>query len=75
MSTDSHRLKHTKDGYWECKRDGAQRASVRAKTKAEAESQGREISRNQHTEFIVYGLDGKIQRRDSHGNDPYPPKN
>lgn len=35
---------------------------------------GRGISRNQGTEFIIHGLDGKIQRSDSHGNDPCPPK-
>ncbi|WP_338587823.1 DUF2188 domain-containing protein [Paenibacillus sp. Y5S-9] len=28
----------------------------------------------QKTELIIHGKDGKIQSKDSHGNDPYPPK-
>ena len=35
---------------------------------------GRKISQNQGTEFYIHGKDGKIQNKDSHGNDPYPPK-
>lgn len=31
-------------------------------------------ARNQGTEFYIHGKDGKIQNKDSHGNDPYPPK-
>ena len=50
------------------------RASAHVDTKVEAEKIGREISKNQGMEFIVHGLDGKIQHSDSHGNDPCPPK-
>jgi hypothetical protein len=74
MPRDTHNLVHNHDGGWDIKRGGGQRASVHANTKAEAEKAGREISRNQGTEFIIHGLDGKIQRSDSHGNDPCPPK-
>ena len=59
---------------WAVKRGGASRASKLFDTKKEAEQTGREISRNQKTEFVIHGKDGKIQRSDSHGNDPYPPK-
>ena len=59
---------------WAVKRGGASRASKLFDTKKEAEQAGREISRNQKTEFVIHGKDGKIQRSDSHGNDPYPPK-
>jgi len=34
----------------------------------------REISKNQGTELVIHDKKGKIQRKDSHGNDPYPPK-
>ena len=34
---------------------------------------GRQISQNQKTEFVFQGKDGKIQRKDSRGGDPYPP--
>ncbi|HEY0004937.1 MAG TPA: DUF2188 domain-containing protein [Pyrinomonadaceae bacterium] len=41
---------------------------------AEARKVGRESSRNQHTEFVIHGKYGVIQRSDSHGGDPNPPK-
>ena len=56
------------------KRDGAQRASNICGTKKEAVSVAREISRNQGTELQIHKENGQIQRRDSHGRDPYPPR-
>ena len=61
-------------GGWDGKRSGAQRASVHGETKADVERRTREISRNQGAELVIHGKDGKIQRSDSHGNDPCPPK-
>lgn len=69
MARDTHRVMPHKDG-WQVKRDGDQRASRVAPTKAEAERKGREISRNQETEFQVHNRDGKIGSSDSYGNDP-----
>lgn len=40
---------------WQVKRDGGERASHVADTKAEAERLGRTISRNQETELQVHG--------------------
>lgn len=71
---DTHRVMPHKDGGWQVKRDGDSRASHRAETKSEAEKLGREISRNQHTELQIHGKDMQIQRSDSHGNDPNPPR-
>lgn len=70
MARDTHRVMPHKAGGWQVKRDGGKRASHRTDTKAEAEKLGREISRNQGTEFTIHGADGSIQRSDSHGNDP-----
>ena len=50
------------------------RASVVTDTQKEAINLGREISRNQRGELFIHGVDGKIRARDSHGNDPYPPR-
>lgn len=69
-----HHLVPNRSGGWDVKRSGSKRASSHAATKAEAEQIGREISRNQGTEFVIHGLNGRIQRSDSRGNDPYPPK-
>ena len=56
------------------KRGGAGRASGHYDTKKEAVDAGRKISQSQKTEFVIHGLNGKIQSADSHGNDPHPPK-
>jgi len=74
MARDTHRVMPHPKGGWQVKRDGDQRASHRAETKAAAETLGRQISENQGTELQVHGRDGSIQRSDSHGNDPSPPK-
>lgn len=70
----SHRVVPHPKGGWDVKKDGASRASAHFHKKQDAVDRGREISKNQGTEFHIHGKDGKIQRRDSYGNDPYPPK-
>ncbi|PSJ23563.1 hypothetical protein CVH10_01480 [Halomonas sp. ND22Bw] len=35
---------------------------------------GRQVSRNQGSEFIPHRKDGTIQNPDSHGGDPNPPR-
>ena len=74
MSRDEHHVVHNPNGGWDVKRSNARRASIQTETKAEAVKVGRQISRNQRTEFIIHGMNGRIQNPDSHGNDPYPPK-
>jgi hypothetical protein len=74
MPRKEHHLVPNPDGGWDVKRNGAEKASVHADTKAEAEKYGREISRNQKTEFIIHDKNGKIQNSDSHGKDPNPPQ-
>jgi hypothetical protein len=59
---------------WQVKREGAQRASGTYDTQAEAESVGREIARNNNSEFYLHNREGVIRERDSYGNDPFPPK-
>lgn len=70
----SHHVLPNPGGGWDVKRGGASRASTHHDTKREAIERGREISRNQNTEFRIHNRDGKIARSDSHGNDPCPPK-
>lgn len=73
--TDTHRVTWMSESdQWSVRRDGAERRSGCYPTKKEAEAAGRRISQNQHTELVIHGRDGRIQRRDSHGHDPYPPK-
>lgn len=43
-------------------------------TKKEAEKYGIEVSKNQEAELYFHGKNGKIQNKNSYGNDPCPPK-
>ena len=59
---------------WAVKGEGNSRATKVTSTKKEATSIARDISQNQGTELIVHNRDGRISSRDSHGNDPFPPR-
>lgn len=70
----SHHVVPCPGGGWDVKKGGAERASGHYDTKIEAIQDGRQISKNQGTEFFIHGKNGQIQQKDSHGKDPYPPK-
>ena len=65
---------HNPKGGWDVKRGGGQRAVRHFETKQPAVDFGRNVSRNQRTEFLVHGANGQIQTKNSHGNDPCPPR-
>lgn len=71
---ETHHVVPNPDGGWDVKRGGASRASSHHDTKQDAIDRGREISRSQRTEFRIHNKDGRIARSDSHGNDPFPPR-
>lgn len=62
------------DGTWNNLLEGNQRATSVHNTQAEAETAAIAQAKREKTEVIVHGKDGKIKRRNSYGNDPYPPK-
>ena len=70
----SHHVVPNPNGGWDVMKNGAERASLHTGTKQDAVQKGREISKNQGTELFIHGQNGRIQRRDSHGNDPFPPQ-
>ena len=74
MARPTHHIVPDPNGGWNVKRGGSQRSSGHFDTKKDAINAGRTISRNQGTELVIHGLDGKIQRSDSHGHDPCPPR-
>ena len=74
MARSTHHVVHNQYGGWDVRKGGAQRASGHFKTKKQAIDAGRKISQNQKTEFVIHGLNGRIQSADSHGGDPCPPK-
>lgn len=73
MRNDQHVTSHP-DGGWQVKRAGGQRATVRTDTQAESIRTAREIARDQESELVIHGRDGRIREKDSHGHDPYPPE-
>ena len=63
------------NGQWDIKGEGNQKYTASMyDTQAEAIARAREISRNQSFELFIHGRNGQIRERDSHGNDPFPPK-
>ncbi len=74
MSRKSHHVVPNRDGGWDIKKGGYERASGHCDTKSEAIEQGRKISQNQKTELVIHNKNGKISDSDSHGNDPHPPR-
>jgi len=70
----SHHVVPNPDGGWDVKKAGSERASKHSDTKQEAVEKGIQISQNQGIELYIHGKDGKIQKKDSHGNDPFRPK-
>jgi len=61
-------------GGWAVRGAGNSRATSVHETQSGAISQAREIARNQGSELLVHGRNGRIRERDSYGSDPYPPK-
>jgi len=70
----THHVVPNPEGGWDVKKGGGQRAIKHSDRKSNAVNVAREISRNQRSELIIHGADGRIQRSDSHGGDPNPPK-
>ncbi|MEA5259477.1 DUF2188 domain-containing protein [Arcicella aquatica] len=73
MSKKNQHVVPHNDG-WGVKGANSERITKITETKKEAVQIARTISKNQGSELIIHGKDGKIQSRDSHGHDPYPPK-
>ncbi|MEC4586494.1 DUF2188 domain-containing protein [Bacillus safensis] len=70
--TNQHITKHPNG--WQVKGAGNKKPSSVHQTQQDAIAAGREIARNQESELLIHGKDGKIRARDSYGNDPFPPK-
>ena len=72
--SNSRHVVPNKEGGWGSKKAGAQKSSKNFDTKKEAEQWSREKSKKEGSELTIHKKDGTIQRKDSHGNDPCPPK-
>ena len=70
----THHVVPNSNGGWDIKKGGSSKVIKHFRTKKEAVTKAREISKNQKTELKIHNKDGRIAQSDSHGNDPYPPK-
>ena len=69
-----HHVVPNADGGWDIKKGGGSKLIKHYDRKDDAEARARKNSQNQGSELVIHVRDGKIQRSDSHVNDPYPPK-
>lgn len=72
MGKNQHVVPHGDD--WAVIGEGNKRHTSIHSTQREAIDAAREIARNQHSELLIHGEDGRIRQRDSYGGDPYPPR-
>jgi len=67
-----HVVPHTNG--WAVRGAGNSKATSIHPTQSEAIDVGRSIAKNQKSELFIHNRGGQIRDRDSHGNDPFPPK-
>ena len=61
-------------GRWAVQTDGTRRADSLHERKSDAVARGREVAKNKQTDLVIKNQNGRIADRDSHGNDPFPPR-
>lgn len=61
-------------GGWAVQKSGSDRASKATHTQREAIAAGRRLAREEKSELVIHGEDGRIREKNSYGNDPFPPK-
>jgi hypothetical protein len=59
---------------WAVRGQGNVRDTGVFRTQREAISVAREIARNQASELVIHGSDGRIRDKSSYGSDPFPPR-
>ena len=59
---------------WVVKGEGSKRFTVITETQRDAIAVARGIAKNNKSELVIYGRDGKIREKDSYANDSNLPK-
>jgi hypothetical protein len=67
----SHHVVLTLDGLWGVKKEGADRASKRFPTQAEAISWGRQQSIKERSDLVIHRRDGMVVEKNSYGRAPH----
>ena len=61
-------------GGWQVKGAGNGKATTITKTQKQAIAAAIPIAKNQKSEVVIHGTNGRIRDKDSYGKDPNPPK-
>lgn len=72
MGKNQHVTPHSSG--WQVKGAGNSKATVVTKTQAEAITIAKSIAKNNKSEVVIHGTNGRIREKNSYGNDPFPPK-
>ena len=59
---------------WGVKSEGSDKYTRITQNQKDASIIARKIARNEQSELVIHGRDGRIRERNSYGNDPFPPK-
>ncbi len=59
---------------WAVRGAGNGKDTAHLPTQAKATERASEIARNQKSEVLIHGKDGRIRERNSFGTDPFPPR-
>lgn len=73
MASKNQYVVPTEDG-WAVRAENSSKLTKKVKTKNQALKIAKEIAKNQKSELIILKKNGKIQNKNSYGNDPFPPK-
>lgn len=73
MGKNQHVTKHPGGG-WQVKGAGNQKATTVTDTQKQAINAAIPIAKNQKSEVVIHGTNGRIRDKDSYGKDPNPPK-
>lgn len=73
MGKNQHVTKHPGGG-WQVKGAGNEKATKVTSTQKQAINVAQGIAKNQQSEVVIHGQNGRIRDKDSYGNDPFPPK-
>lgn len=71
-----HKNQHvvTHGDKWAVRGEGNSKVTSIHNTQESARKEAVGIAKNQKSEVVIHGRDGKIRDKDSYGNDPCPPK-
>lgn len=62
------------NGQWKVQGEGNTKPTKIFDNKSDAIAFGKTVAQNQHSELIIQKANGRIQSKDSYGNDPLPPR-